>query len=70
MMINQYEELRYQVSTVNYNTVTRMTRKTEFYTNDFFEATAEAQKCLNDYHHVELFDSVACRILFDSSDLD
>ena len=69
-MLNEYEEKRYQVTTKTYNEVSRMTHTIVFYTDDFFEATNEARECLPNYHHVEIFDSVAGRILFDSSDLD
>ena len=69
-MIRDYEEKRYQVTAVNYATAENRTYTTVYYTDDFFNATSEAHVCLSNYHHVEIFDSVAGRILFDSSDLD
>ena len=70
LMLNEYEEKRYQVTAVSYGTVNCKTRTTVYYTDDFFDATNEARECLPNYHHVEIFDSVAGRILFDSADLD
>ena len=69
-MLNEYEEKRYQVELVNYDELTQTTTKTTFYSDDFFMASNKAEKALYNYHHVEIFDSVAGRILFDSSDLD
>lgn len=69
-MNRDYEEKRYQVTTTTYDTVKRRTCTTVYYTDDFFDATSEARECLLNYHHVEIFDSVAGRIIFDSSDLD
>lgn len=69
-MNRDYEMKRYQVLSTTYDTVKCVTLKKECYTDDFFDATSEAQKCLPAYHHVEIFDSVAGRIIFDSSDLD
>ena len=69
-MLNEYEEKRYQVTGKTYNECSRKTLTTVYYTDDFFDATNEARECLPNYHHVEIFDSVAGRILFDSADLD
>ena len=69
-MNRDYEDKRYQVSGMAYDEFTRRTLTTVYYTDDFFDATSEAHMCLPNYHHVEIFDSVAGRILFDSADLD
>ena len=69
-MYQKYAETRYQVEQVNYNEFARTTTTSVFYTDDFFEAVAQVQIALPNYHHIELFDSVAGRTLFDSSDLD
>lgn len=69
-MNRDYEETRYQVSFITYDTIKQWICTAVYYTDDFFSAASEAQEYLPDYNRVEIFDSVAGRILFDSSDLD
>lgn len=69
-MLKEYEEKRYQVTCKTYDEFSCRTLTTVYYTDGFFDATNEARECLPNYHHVEIFDSVAGRIIFDSSDLD
>lgn len=69
-MYQEYAETRYQVELVNYDQFTRITTTKTYYTDDFFDAARTIEGNLTSFHHIELFDSVMGRTLFNSADLD